>query len=101
VAEERRTPYNAADSTSTRRLLVREAARILADTEDAVRMQVKRGTLPAEQQLGAERDANPENRRIIAALTSHLLELPAASPLRPRDAFGAAGERPPAKYQRH
>jgi hypothetical protein len=50
VGEERRTYHWGADQTSTRRLLVREAAQHLGISEDAVRMRVKRGTLAAERE---------------------------------------------------
>jgi len=109
-------------------MLVREAARALGISEDAVRMRVKRGTLQAEREdgrlyvlltpdptteptptrtdeliaelhdrvrsledaLDQERDANRENRRIIAALTSRIPELEA--PSEPRESSEAADE---------
>src|SRR5215208_3905069 len=120
VGERRRTESNAPDPTATRRLLVRDAARELGISEDAVRMRVKRGTLSADKegsrlyilltpdptseptatrtdeliaelrdrvrslddQLDQEREANRENRRIIAALTSRIPELEAPSETR-------------------
>lgn len=95
------------------RMTVHDAARTLGISEDAVRMRVKRGTLPSEreggrlyvlldtdptteptatrtdeliaelrdrvrsldEQLAQERQANSENRRIIAALTSRIPEI--------------------------
>jgi hypothetical protein len=52
VGERRRTEANAPDLTATRRLLVRDAARELGISEDAVRMRVKRGTLQADKAGG-------------------------------------------------
>ena len=124
MSESHTTPRNAGDPTKNqRRLTVHEAARALGISEDAVRMRVKRGTLPSEredgrlyvfltseptseptdrtdelidelrdrvrsleEQLGQERDANRENRRIIAALTSRIPELPSAAPEKPPEA---------------
>jgi excisionase family DNA binding protein len=106
---------------TTQRLTVQEAAEILGTSVDAVRMRVRRGSLPSEkdsdgrvyvwvdddssetkpgsdvesnalisakdetiallrEQLEAERRANEENRRIIAALTQRVpaLEPPGA-----------------------
>jgi hypothetical protein len=47
-----------------------------------------------EEQLGSEREANRENRRIIAALTSRIPELPAASSPEPLESRGSAPEEP-------
>jgi hypothetical protein len=49
------------------RLTVKEAAEVLGTSVDAVRM-----LRVLQEQLEAERDANRENRRIIAALTSRI-----------------------------
>ena len=46
------------------------------------------------EQLEAEREANRENRRIIAALTSRIPELPAASSERTPEAPSEATEQP-------
>ena len=103
---------------TSQRLTVQEAAEILGTSVDAVRMRVRRGSLPSEkdsdgrvyvwvdgdasetkprldgesdalisakdetiatlrEQLEAEREANRENRRIIAALTSRIPEIEA------------------------
>jgi hypothetical protein len=53
VQNSRRTQPNASNPTpSGRRLTVRDAARELEISEDAVRMRVKRGTLAAEREAG-------------------------------------------------
>ena len=51
----------------TVRLTVKEVAEVLGTSVDAVRM-----LRVLQEQLEAERDANRENRRIIAALTSRI-----------------------------
>jgi hypothetical protein len=54
-----------------------------------------------EDQLGAEREANRENRRIIAALTQRIPELEAPSEPResPETATTGEGEHPPGGAQ--
>jgi excisionase family DNA binding protein len=114
VGERHTTPRTGPDPTKNQqRLTVHDAARVLGISEDAVRMRIKRGTLPADKQGGrlhvylttdptpeptpdrtdaliAElqdrvrslEEANSENRRIIAALTSRIpqLEAPRETP---------------------
>jgi excisionase family DNA binding protein len=108
------------------RLTVHDAARRLGISEDAVRMRVKRGTLRSEREDGrlyvlldadpttdptdrtdlliAElqdrvrslEEANRENRRIIAALTSRIpaLEAPRESPVPTEEASEGARPHP-------
>src|SRR5215208_5542099 len=66
VGERRRTESNEGDPTATRRLLVRDAARELGISEDAVRMRIKRGTL----------QANKEGGRLYVLLTPDLTTEP-------------------------
>jgi len=60
------------------------ADELIAELKDRVRS--------LEDQLGQERDANRENRRIIAALTSRIPELPA--PQEPPQSPETASEEP-------
>jgi hypothetical protein len=121
MGEEHRTYHWGADLTpNQRRVPVAKAAELLGISEGAVRMRVKRGTLPStreggrlyvlldteptpeperphdrthdrtseliatlREQLEAERRANEENRRIIAALTQRIPEIEA--PPEPRE----------------
>jgi hypothetical protein len=53
VGEDHPTPPSASEPTSSqRRLTVHDAARLLAISEDAVRMRIKRGTLSADREGG-------------------------------------------------
>jgi hypothetical protein len=142
VGEDRTGPY--ADQGPTgqpTRLAVADAAQALGISAEAVRMRIRRGTLPSERvggsvhvlldadqtrrdaernddvttdrteriadlkdqlgylrgQLDAEREANRENRRIIAALTQRIpaIEAPSETPSQePPEAPTAATEQP-------
>jgi hypothetical protein len=91
---------------AVRRTTVAEAAQVLGISAEAVRGRIRRGTLPVDREGGtvyvlleqpsddrtdlliAElqdrvrslEEANRENRRIIAALTSRIPQLPAVTP---------------------
>jgi excisionase family DNA binding protein len=70
------------------------------DRTDELIAELRERVRSLEDQLGQERHANKENRRIIAALTSRILELPAAqapaSP-EPRESPPGAAEEEPAR----
>jgi excisionase family DNA binding protein len=131
VGEERTYHWGAEPTPNQRRVPVREAAELLGISEGAVRMRVKRGTLPStresgrlyvlldteptpdperpygrthdrtseliatlREQLAAERRANEENRRIIAALTQRIPEIEAPASPQPPGAPESATEQP-------
>jgi hypothetical protein len=117
VGRNRREPYSSSgEPQANQRLSVRQAAARLGTSEGAVRSRIKRGTLRTEklgdrvfvvlgadeptdrtaeliatlrEQLQAERKANEENRRIIAALTQRIPEIEA-----PEDDPGSPQPRP-------
>jgi hypothetical protein len=61
---------------------------------DALISEVRAHNATLREQLEAEREANRENRRIIAALTSRIPELPAAPSQEPSEAPETATEQP-------
>jgi hypothetical protein len=90
VGKGRRTPYNAGDDSTGRRLTVNQAADVLGTTPEAIRGRIRRRT------IAMEREAGRENRRIIAALTQRIpaIESPAETPQEPPESPTAATEQP-------
>jgi hypothetical protein len=90
VGKGRRTPYNAGDDSTGRRLTVNQAADVLGTTPEAIRGRIRRRT------IAMEREAGRENRRIIAALTQRIpaIESPAETPQEPPESPTEATEQP-------
>jgi hypothetical protein len=90
VGKVRRTPYNAGDDATKRRLTVAQAADVLGTTPEAIRGRIRRRTIAVEGEAGRE------NRRIIAALTQRIpaIESPLKSPQEPPESPTEATEQP-------
>jgi hypothetical protein len=90
VGKVRRTPYNAGDDSTGRRLTVNQAADVLGTTPEAIRGRIRRRTIAVEGEAGRE------NRRIIAVLTQRIpaIESLAETPEEPPESPAAATEQP-------
>ena len=86
----RRTPYNAGDDSTGRRLTVNQAADVLGTTPEAIRGRIRRRTIAVEGEAGGE------NRRIIALLTQRIpaIESLAKTPQEPPESPTEATEQP-------